>query len=53
MVKSIQREIYLQGKYKDIGRQIKQNVVLFFFSKHLWSRKMNTVDKYVLIKEEI
>ena len=48
-----QREICLQGKYKDIGRQIRRKVILFFFPKHSWSSKINTVGKYVLIKEEI
>ena len=37
-----------------MGRQKKMKCVSFnFFSKHTWSSKTNTVDKYVLIKEEI
>ena len=31
-----------------MGRQIKQNVFLFFFFKHSWFPKKNTVGKYVL-----
>ena len=38
-----------------MGRQIKQNVFLFvcFFKKNSLAPKMNTVGKYVLIKDEI
>ena len=36
-----------------MGRQIKRNMFLFFYSKHSWSPKINTAGKYVLIKEEI